>query len=111
MVEMLKGKLTSQFKMTGMGDVSLVLGIQLSRNLEQGGTDDYPSQLHEGSVGEAWDGHLKMPGAGLGAFPRSAGRENPGFGDEAAVNQDITGYLMHLAQVTKAGQPVCRQTN
>lgn len=39
-IEMLKGKLTARFKMTGMGDMSLVLGIQLSCNLEQGGTDD-----------------------------------------------------------------------
>ena len=103
MIETIKEKLMGKFKMTDMGEVLLVLGMQVTRDRERG-TLTNTQESYTKSVLDRF---------GMGSCnPLST----PGFGSEPSVEQPeetlldaedeqhyqaITGSVMYLAQITR----------
>ena len=86
MIESIKRKLTERFKMTDMGDVSYVLGIQVSRDRQ----NKIPANCKPTST----------PG-----YERELSTKQPEDTllneEETQRNQAITGSVMYLAQITR----------
>ena len=115
MIEKIRSKVTEKFKMTDMGDVSLVLGMQITRDREKKtltiSQEEYTKSILE-RFGMA---NCKLVGT-------------PGFGSELSTKQPeetllskeetqryqaITGSVMYLAQILRydimysSGQLAC----
>ena len=103
LIEKIKRKLMDQFKMTDMGDVSLVLGMQVTRD-RQGKTLTISQENYTKSILERF---------GMADCKPSS---TPGFGSELSTKQPegtllnkeetqryqaITGSVMYLAQITR----------
>ena len=102
-LEALKGKLMARFKMTDMGDVSLVLGMRVTRDRKNGtltiNQDNYTKSILE-KYGMGDCNPLSTPGAGA---ELSLNQPEEQLLDPAAKKryQAITGSLIYLAQVTR----------
>ena len=103
LLEMIKKKLMSTFKMTDMGNVSLVLGMQFTRDREKGiltiTRKDYTKFMLE-KFGMSACTPLSTPG--LGPELSLEKPEGKTLDEEGKKRyQEITGSVMYLTQVTR----------
>ena len=103
MIETIKEKVMGKFKMADMGDVSLVLGMQVARDREQG-TLAITQENYTKSILDRFGMGSCNPLSTLG-FGLELSVDQP---DETLLNaedkqryQAITGFVMYLAQITR----------
>ena len=102
-LEMIKGKLMSRFKMSGMGDVSRVLGMQVTRDNQAGSLtitqEDYTRGL---LVKHGMQDCRPLGTPGYGKELSLVQPEESLLDDEAKRRfQSIVGSTMYLSQVTR----------
>lgn len=89
-LEMLKEKLMSRFKMSDMGDVSPLVGVQVTRDLQARSLAGHRTgKLHPGIAREVRHARLQVFGDACvrrGAVSDAAGRGPSGRGGKAAIS-------------------------
>lgn len=102
-ISMVKGKLQERFKMTDMGEASLVLGMQVTRNRNQGtltiSQEDYTKSILE-RFGMANCKPISTPGYGPELSTKQP-EETLLNKEDTQRYQAITGSVMYLAQITR----------
>ena len=93
----------NRLTMTDMGNISLVLGMQLTRDREAGTlmiSQEYYTKSILAGFGIAGCNPVHTTGGWRGTFNRSAGRP-PARSHRNGAVQSITGSLMFLSQCTR----------